>query len=245
MILAMLPTYNEAENIKPLMEEILALRSDMEIVVIDDNSPDGTWRIVGEMAAQNPRIHLIHRKNERGRGSASVVGFAFALKCGADFVVEMDADFSHQPRFIPALLKAAEHADLVIGSRLIAGGGETGRSPIRTLITHLANLYIRLMLGIKTKDCTSGYRVFRRAVIEGLKPETLNSKGPAIVQETLWRCRQNRVRIAEVPILFEERRSGKSTFNSKIMFAGLWAVFKLRFQKQDASSGAGGADAVK
>lgn len=238
MIMTTLPTYNEAENIKPLMDEILALRSDMEIVVIDDNSPDGTWRIVGEAAAQNPRIHLIHRKNERGRGSAGAAGFAFAVKSGADFIVEMDADFSHHPRFIPSLLKTAEHADVVIGSRLIEGGGETGRSPVRTLITHLANFYIRLVLGLKAKDCTSGYRVFRRAVFEAIKPETLASNGPAIVQEVLWRCRQNGFRIAEAPILFEERRGGKSTFNTKIMLAGLWAVLKLRFKKQGASSGA-------
>jgi dolichol-phosphate mannosyltransferase len=243
-----LPTYNEAGNIESLARALLALRRDLGIIVIDDDSPDGTWRIAERLAAEFPgRILLLHRRGERGRGSAGVAGFRKAIELGAEYIVEMDADWSHDPRFLPALLDAAmgggEHgegaqegqrggpgADVVIGSRLVRGGGERGRSLLRTLITHAANFYIRLLLRLPARDCTTGYRVFRRWVLEGIAWDRVESNGPAIVQEVLLACRAQKARIVEVPILFEPRRAGHSTFNTRIMLAGLAAVarFSLR-----------------
>ncbi len=228
---AMLPTYNEAGNIKPLIADLLALGPEYEVVVVDDNSPDGTWKIVGELAKNEPRVHLIHRTNEKGRGSAGIAGLQEAAKQGADLVVEMDADYSHHPRFIPPMVEAAKDADVVIGSRLVKGGGETGRNFIRTLITHAANFYIRLVLQLPIRDCTSGFRVFRREALEKMRLEQMTSNGPAIVQEILLAARRAGCRFAEVPILFEERREGESTFNMKIMLAGLLSVLKFRFRR--------------
>ncbi len=231
LIMVTLPTYNEAQNIGDLMDDLLALRPDLQIVVIDDDSPDGTYNIVREKAAATDRVRLIHRKGRRGRGSAGIEGFQYALKSGADLIVEMDADYSHHPRFIPAMIcRAEEGADVVIGSRLVRGGGETGRSFLRTLITHAANFYIRIVLGLTVRDCTSGYRVFRRRALDAISLDTLQSNGPAIVQEVLLRCKRKGFLIVEEPILFEERRAGTSTFNTRIMLAGLWSVLMFRFK---------------
>ncbi|MBI1289888.1 glycosyltransferase [bacterium] len=229
-IVATLPTYNESENLPSLIDALLKVSGALEVLVIDDNSPDGTWKLAAEMAEKNPRIHLLHRVNEKGRGSAGIAGFRRALDLGADLVVEMDADWSHNPRFLEPMLRAAEKADVVIGSRLVKGGGETGRSKVRTLITQMANLYIKLLLGLPARDCTSGYRVFRRWVLERIDWDQVRSNGPAIVQEVLVAARAMKASIAEVPILFEERRAGTSTFNSKIMLAGLMAQWRLRFR---------------
>jgi len=230
-IMAMLPTYNEAENIKPLINDILALRDDMEVVVVDDNSPDGTWKIVKERSENNSRIHLVHRVNEKGRGSAGIAGFLYAVKNSADFIIEMDADFSHNPKYIPAFIDKMKDCDVVIGSRLIKGGGEVGRSFLRTLITLLANFYIRFILGLNIKDCTSGYRCFKREVLASIELEKMESNGPAIVQEVLYACKKKRFKMLEVPIIFENRRFGKSTFSTKIMMRGLISVLKFRFKK--------------
>lgn len=229
-IVVTLPTYDEAENVIPLIRSLLKTSRFLEVLVIDDDSPDGTWKVVGELAERNSRVHLLHRVGEKGRGSAGVAGFKKALELGADLVVEMDADWSHHPRFIRPLLRAARHGDVVIGSRLVAGGGETGRNPLRTWITVAANLYIRTVLGLPIKDCTTGYRVFRRWVLEKIDWEHVRSGGPAIVQEVLVAARALDARFAEVPIQFEERRAGKSTFNSKILMAGLAAQMRLRLQ---------------
>jgi dolichol-phosphate mannosyltransferase len=229
-IVAVLPTYNEADNIAPLIRSLLKVSRFLEVLVVDDNSPDGTWRIVDGIAQRESRVCLLHRVRERGRGSAGVAGFKRALEMGADLVVEMDADWSHHPRFLRAMIRATRNTDLVIGSRLVAGGGETGRSHLRTLITLAANTYIRLCHGLSVRDCTSGYRVYRRWVLEGINWERVISDGPAIVQEVLVASRAMGARMREVPILFEERRAGSSTFNSKIMMAGLLAQIRLRLR---------------
>lgn len=227
----MLPTYNEAENIKPLINEILALSDDMDVVVVDDNSPDGTWKIVKEISEANPRVHLVHRINEKGRGSAGVAGFQYAVKSGADYIIEMDADFSHNPKYIPVFIEKMKDCDVVIGSRLIKGGGEAGRSFLRRAITVLANFYIRFVLGLKIKDCTSGYKCFRCGVLASIGLEKMESNGPAIVQEVLYACKKKGFKMIEVPIIFENRRFGQSTFNTKIMLQGLISVLKFRFKK--------------
>src|SRR5690606_11287847 len=175
----------------------------------------------------NSRVHLLHRKTDRGRGKAGVAGFQKALELGADVIVEMDADWSHHPRFLRQMLLATRRADVVIGSRLVEGGGESGRSVVRTLITKAANLYIRALLGLPIRDCTSGYRVFRRWVLDSVDWSRVHSSGPAIVQEILVTANAVGARFREVPIQFEERRAATSTFNSKIMLAGLAAQWRL------------------
>lgn len=227
-IIAVLPTWNESENILPLINSLLKVSRFLEVLVVDDNSPDGTWRVVGDLAKQHPRVHLLHRTTERGRGSAGVAGFKRALELGADLVVEMDADWSHHPRFLRRMIRATAKADLVIGSRLVPGGGEQGRSPVRTLITLLANNWIRLCLGLKVRDCTSGYRVYRRWLLERFDWDRIHSTGPSIVQEQLIAAVALGAIVKEVPILFEERRAGQSTLNTQILVAGLIAQLRLR-----------------
>lgn len=231
-IVVTLPTYNEAENIGPLIEQLLALGEEFEVLVIDDDSPDRTWETVLRLSKTEPRVHLIRRIGERGRGTAGLVGFKWARDEGADAVIEMDADFSHQPKFIPSLLEPIRsgEANIVIGSRLVSGGGETGRSPVRTLITLLANAYIRLVLGLPIRDCTSGFRVFDRRALETLPWERMRCRGPEIVQEVLHEARKAGLKMVERPIIFEERRAGQSTFNVKIMLRSLLYMLRLRFR---------------
>lgn len=232
-IVATLPTYNEAENIAPLIDEILSLGEEYEVLVIDDNSPDGTWRIVQKIAAENSRVHLLHRTTERGRGTAGIAGFIWARDFGADAVVEMDADFSHHPRFIPSLLEPvrAGKADLVVGSRLVKGGGEQGRPLSRRMITLMANGYIQTVLGLRIRDCTSGFRVFSRKALQSIPWERLDARGPEIVQEVLMEARRAGLVFDELPIMFEERRAGQSTFNAKIMIRSFCYVPRLRFRR--------------
>lgn len=230
-ILATLPTYNESENILPLMEEILNLGNEFEVLVIDDHSPDGTWKIVQTASESNSRIHLLHRVGRKGRGSAGLEGFLTARDVyHADAVVEMDADFSHAPRFIPGLLEPIRQgeADVVIGSRLVDGGGETGRHFVRKWITWAANTYIRVLLSLPLQDCTSGFRVFNRKALDAVPWDAMECTGPEIVQEVLMEASKAGLRFAERPILFEERRAGQSTFNAKIMVRSLGYMWKLR-----------------
>ena len=229
--MAMLPTYNEAGNIRSLIEVLLNTADGIEVVVVDDDSPDETWRIAAEMAERDRRVHLVHRTGVRGRGSAGVAGLRYAAEAGAQLIVEMDADWSHHPRHISAMMEAAKTADIVIGSRLIASGGESGRSRWRRLVTRLANAYIRRVLGLSIRDCTSGFRVFRREALERIDLAGMCSNGPAIVQEILMACKRAGCRFAEVPIHFEPRRAGKSSLTMKTLAISLLSVLRFRFIK--------------
>ena len=226
--LAMVPTYNEAQNIGPLIREILLQGADIGVVVVDDNSPDGTAAIVEKLRREDPRVHLLLRVNERGRGTAGVAGFKYAVAQGVDLIIEMDADFSHPPSYIPSFLSRMADCDLLIGSRLVAGGGEQGRSILRGAITRMANAYIRLVLGVPFRDCTSGYRVFRREVLEAIELDTLFCTGPPIVEEVLYKAYRRGFRIREVPFIFEDRKAGESTFNRRIMLNALLMMWKIR-----------------
>ncbi|MCX5914915.1 MAG: polyprenol monophosphomannose synthase [Deltaproteobacteria bacterium] len=228
--MAMIPTYNEALNIEPLLREILCQGPDVGAVVVDDNSPDGTAAIVKRLREEDPRVHLILRMNERGRGTAGVAGFKYAVAQGVDFIIEMDADFSHQPSYISSFLGQMDDCDLLIGSRLVEGGGEKGRHFLRKMITRTANAYIRLILGIPVRDCTSGYRVFRRKVLESIELEQLMAVGPPIVEEVLFKVYKRGFRIKEVPYILEERKAGESTFNRKIMLNALLMMPKIRWK---------------
>jgi dolichol-phosphate mannosyltransferase len=228
--LMMIPTYNESENVKDLIEAVLAQSPAVGVVIVDDDSPDGTARIVRSMGDRGGRIDLIVRKNERGRGSAGIVGFRRALSAGADYIGEMDADFSHDPRYLKDFLNAIKKYDIVIGSRGAPGGREEGRSPIRRAITLFAARYIKAVLGLRVKDPTSGYRLFKREVIESLDWDLMESQGPSIVQEMLVQALAKGFSVAEVPIRFSERRAGVPKFNLRISLQSLLMILRFRMK---------------
>ena len=227
--MAMIPTYNEAPNIELLLREILRQDPGIQAVVVDDSSPDGTAAIVERLRREDPRVHLIVRE-ERGRGTAGIIGFQYAVRQGAEWVIEMDADFSHQPSYLPYLLREATGCDLLIASRLAPGGGERGRDFLRRWITRGANAYIRVVLGLPVRDCTSGYRVFRREVLERIGLDEIMSKGPSVVEEVLYKAYKRGFRIKEVPYILEERKAGQSTFNRRIMLDALRMMVKIRWR---------------
>jgi len=227
----MIPTYNERENIANLIDKILKLKiKNLRIVVVDDNSPDGTWKIVQNISNKKKNVHLLLRKKDKGRGSAGRDGFIYCLRNNADIVVEMDADMSHDPKYIPTLIVGLKDADLVLGSRRLKGSKEVGRGWFRKFVTWGANLYITLMLGIKVKDCNSGFRSFKRKVLEKIKLEKLESKGPSIVQEVLFKAHLNKFKIREIPITFVNRTKGKSKLGLKQLANGYFMVLKLKIQ---------------
>jgi len=229
--LALIPTFNEAANIGPLLDAVRAQGPEWGALVVDDDSPDGTGRIVEERAASDRRIHLLRRRTDRGRGRAGLAGFARARELGVDGVLEMDADFSHHPRHIPEFLAAAGRADIVVGSRLTPGGGERGRSFGRRAITRGASFFLRSWLGLPIRDPTSGYRFFNRRALEAIPWESLTARGPEVVQETLVVARSLGLTMTEIPILFEERRAGRSTFSARIMVRSLAFNLKLRLNR--------------
>jgi len=185
---------------------------------------------VEDISKKNKNIHLLLRKTDKGRGSAGRDGFIYCLKHGADIVVEMDADMSHDPKYIPALIAGLKDADLVLGSRRLKGSREVGRGLIRQFITWGANLYITLMLGIKVRDCNSGFRCFKRKVLEKIKLGKLESKGPSIVQEVLFKAHLNKFKIREIPITFVNRTKGRSKLGLNQLANGYFMVLKLKMQ---------------
>ncbi len=234
--MAMVPTYNEALNIEALLHEILKQGPDIGAVVVDDNSPDGTAAIVERLRQEDPRVHLILRTEEKGRGTAGIAGFQYAVKLRVPFIIEMDADFSHQPFYIPSFLKQMDGCDLLIASRLVPGGGERGRHFLRKWITRMANSYIRLVLGLPVRDCTSGYRVFRREVLAAIDLDQIMSKGPSVVEEVLFKAYKRGFRIREAPYILEERKAGESTFNRRIMLNALKMMLKIRWRYRNYPS---------
>ena len=233
----MIPTYNERENIRELVEEILRLPvdHDLQVLVADDNSPDGTGLIVQEMAERNPRVHVLIRKKRRGRGAAGIDGFKKALELAADLVVEMDGDFSHQPRFIPGLLAAAADHDLVLGSRFVAGGKDADRNFIRKFVTICVRAFIRSRFHIPVRDVSSGFRCFRREVLERVDLDDLISVGPSIVLEILYKTFLLGYRIIEIPIEFIDRRKGRTKLTLLTLVETL--VMALKFKKMYTASG--------
>lgn len=224
-----IPTYNERENITHLITEILAYPR-FNVLVVDDNSPDGTGAFVAEMAHQEPRVRLLSRPAKLGLGTAYLDGFRYALNEGAQFLFEMDADFSHHPCYLPSLLRAAEQRyDLVIGSRYVRGGGTTDWGLLRQLISRGGNLYTRLILGMHLADATGGFRCYRRQVLETLNLDAVRSNGYAFQIEMAYRTLQAGFRVGEVPIVFPDRRVGQSKMSRRIVVEALVNVWKLRF----------------
>jgi dolichol-phosphate mannosyltransferase len=230
--LVILPTYNEKDNLKNLVGEIISLRLPLELVIVDDNSPDGTGKIADALSCQYPQVRVIHRRGKRGRGLAGVEGFRFALKEKADYILEMDADRSHRPRYLPELLKQIKEYDCVIGSRYVSAGGERGRPFRRRAISCLANYYLRIILGNGVKDWSSGYRCFRREALASLDWNNIRSEGPSLVQEILYGLLVAGYRVKEVPIIFTEREKGSSKLGPRLLLQGLIFPLKLRWGKK-------------
>lgn len=226
-----IPTYNERENIEKLINGIFEHAPHVDVLIVDDNSPDGTGLMADKIAEKDKRVSVLHRFSARGRGLAGIAGFKEAIKrkdvlC----VIEMDGDFSHDPKYIPLFLKEIEDYDVVIGSRNVDGGKDC-RGAGRIVFSSAVNLFIRRYLGLKVKDCTSGYRCFKKDVLTSLDLDTVSSAGPSIVEEILYRCKLKKYRIKEIPIIFEKRYAGRSKLNI-IKLIGVFAVI-LRIKKAE------------
>ncbi len=225
-----IPTYNERENIAELIQRILEM-SRFRVLVVDDNSPDGTAGIVADMAADEPRVGLLLRPEKRGLGSAYVAGFRRALAEGAAYICEMDADFSHDPAYLPQLLAAAEtRYDLALGSRYVPGGGTTDWGIVRQMISRGGNLYARAILGLPVMDATGGFRCYRRRVLETINLDDIQSNGYAFQIELVYRTMRAGFRIGELPIIFPDRRVGRSKMSKRIVLEALINVWRLRFR---------------
>ncbi len=225
-----LPTYNEAENIEPLVaaaQEMLPATA--RILIVDDNSPDGTGEIADRLAAEREGVGVLHRPRKEGLGPAYIAGFREALAGGAGLVIEMDADFSHEPAYLPRLLEAAEKADLVLGSRYVPGGGVGDWGVLRRAISRGGSAYAQLVLGIGVKDLTGGFKCFRREVLEAIDLDTVQSRGYAFQVELTYRTLRRGFDVVEVPIVFRDRRVGSSKMSRAIVVEAIWRLPLLRF----------------
>src|SRR6266568_5122186 len=231
-----IPTYNELENLRPLVQEVFLYAPDTDVLIVDDNSSDGTGKLADEMHEENPRVNVLHRAGKLGLGTAYIAGFKYAVAHKYDAAFEMDADFSHDPRYLPDFLKAIEGAHLVIGSRYVLGGDTPDWSPLRKFISGGGNIFARFMLGIPVHDCTAGYRCYRREVLEKIDLDTIQSQGYAFQIEMAYRVSQMGFKIVETPIVFKDRRVGKSKMSRKIVIEGFTYVIKARFSKRSKKS---------
>lgn len=229
-VLVIVPTYNERENLPPLIERVMGLPVSLDLLVVDDNSPDGTGRIADEIAAGNPRVKVLHRKEKDGLGRAYIAGFKWALAQGYDLVFEMDGDFSHNPADIPAFLEAARNADLVLGSRYTDGIRVINWPLNRLLLSMGAAMYVRAITGMPFADPTGGYKCFRRAVLERIDLEAVRSNGYSFQIEMTHKAWRQGLRVVEVPIIFTDRFQGNSKMSFKIVREALWMVWRLWFQ---------------
>jgi dolichol-phosphate mannosyltransferase len=227
-LLISLATYNESGNLRPLVESIREFAPRAAILVIDDNSPDGTGKIADELKATLPDIHVIHRAGKLGLGTATLAAFRFAIEHHFDLLLNLDADFSHPPRFIPDLLAGMRDHDVMIGSRYVAGGGvEGGFNLKRKLMSSGINGYARIMLGLKTKDNSGAFRCYRVSKLAEIDLDRVRSRGYSFQEEILFLCQSVGCRIGETPILFENRRSGTSKINMKEAVSALWILLQL------------------
>ncbi len=228
--LIIIPTYNELENIQRLIPELMALDPAICVLVVDDNSPDGTGKLVDDMARENDRISVLHRPAKLGLGSAYVAGFKCAVQQDVDCVFEMDADFSHDPAMVPDFLEQIKSCDVVIGSRYINGINVVNWPMSRLLLSYFANIYTRLVTGMTIRDATSGYKCFRREVLESINLDDVRSDGYAFQIEMNFRCWRKGYRLQEIPIIFVDRRSGTSKLSQGVINEAVWIVWWLRIQ---------------
>jgi dolichol-phosphate mannosyltransferase len=223
-----LPTYNERENLERMLRALAD--KGVHVLVIDDNSPDGTGALADELAAELDFVSVLHREQKEGLGPAYLAGFRQALGDGADLVLEMDADFSHDPADVPRLIEAAENADLVLGSRYVDGGAIADWGPLRRFVSAGGSFYARVLLGVPVRDLTGGFKCFRREVVETLDLDAIGSRGYAFQIETTYRALRAGFRVVEVPIRFVDRELGGSKMSHAIVAEGVWKVPVLRLR---------------
>jgi dolichol-phosphate mannosyltransferase len=227
--LVIIPTYDEASNIRRIIPAVLKQAPDLHVLIVDDNSPDGTGAIVDEMAVDDDRIHCLHREAKAGLGSAYIAGFRYALEqTDAQYVFEMDADFSHDPNTIPRFLEAIEDADLVVGSRYLDGITVMNWPLSRLILSVAANIYASLITGVPLKDCTGGFKCFRRETLEALPLGRVRSDGYAFQIELNFHAHRSGLRIREIPIVFTDRVQGVSKMSRRIIWEAVWMVWRLR-----------------
>ena len=228
--LVIIPTYNERDNIARIIEQVLARDDRLDVLVVDDGSPDGTGAIVDDIKARNPRVDVIHRAGKQGLGTAYIAGFKWALAREYAFVFEMDADFSHDPAHLPQFLEAVEGADVVIGSRYRNGRVTVVNWPVgRLLLSFAANVYARVITGLQLFDSTAGFKCFRRRVLETVDLDAVKSSGYAFQIEMNFRAWKKGFRIVEIPIVFVDRTEGESKMSKKIVREAVWMVWRLRW----------------
>jgi dolichol-phosphate mannosyltransferase len=229
VICVCLPTYNEAENLEPMVDRLAEILGEDDLVlVIDDNSPDGTGDIADRLATERPWIQVLHRPRKEGLGPAYLDGFRWALELGADLIFELDCDFSHDPADVPRLAAAAAEADVVIGSRYVPGGGTKNWGLVRRLISRGGSLYAQILLGVPIRDLTGGFKCYRREVVEAIDLDAIHSKGYAFQIETTYRALRAGFRVVEVPIVFTDREVGGSKMSKAIVLEAVWKVPALR-----------------
>ena len=228
-----LPTYNEAANLERVVPAILEqLPAPRHVLIVDDNSPDGTGALADRLAAADDSVSVLHRDRKEGLGPAYLAGFRIALDAGAERVVEMDADFSHDPAYLPGLVQATESADLAIGSRYVPGGGVTDWGPLRRFISRGGSAYARLALGLPIRDLTGGFKCFRRIVLETIDLDTIQARGYAFQVETTYRAIKAGFRVVEVPIVFKDRADGTSKMSKGIVAEAIWRVPAMRLRRR-------------
>jgi len=227
--LIIIPTYNERENIEPLTAAIFEELPQAHILIVDDGSPDGTGELVDQLARRESRLMAIHRPGKMGLGTAYVAGFRYGLDRDYSYICEMDADFSHDPQYLPHILaRARQGADLVLGSRYVSGGGTENWGLGRKIISQGGSLYARSILGVKVRDLTGGFKCFRREVLESIDLESIRSEGYSFQVEMTYRTIKAGFQVAEVPIVFVDRRVGQSKMSRDIFIEAIWMVWKLR-----------------
>jgi dolichol-phosphate mannosyltransferase len=228
--LVIVPTYNEKDNLGPITTAILAADPRIDILVCDDNSPDGTGQLADELAAKEPRLRVLHREKKEGLGKAYLAAFRWALKEGYHFIIEMDADFSHDPKYLPKLIDTArDEADIAVGSRYVEGGGTVNWGIGRQIISRGGSMYVRTILGVPLKDTTAGFKCFNRRVLESINLDEVQSSGYGFQIELSYRALKKGFTIKEIPIVFEDRRVGQSKMSRKIFLEAIRMVWKLRF----------------
>jgi dolichol-phosphate mannosyltransferase len=229
--LVIVPTYNERDNISELLARILEEDSRLEVLIVDDGSPDGTGALADEIAEREPRVHVIHRPRKLGLGTAYIAGFKWALERDYAYVFEMDADFSHDPGHLTQFLEAVEDADLVLGSRYNRGKVTVVNWPIRRLmLSYAANLYARWVTGLPLDDSTGGFKCFRRSVLQAINLDAVKSNGYGFQIEVSYLAWRKHFRLVEIPIVFHDRTEGQSKMSRKIVWEAIWMVWRLRWR---------------
>ncbi|NIN50489.1 MAG: glycosyltransferase [Gemmatimonadales bacterium] len=226
--LVVMPTYNERANLPVIVPKVLAQAPGIHVLIVDDNSPDGTGQLADELAAKNERIHVMHRPDKLGLGTAYIAGFKWALERDYEYVFEMDSDFSHNPDHIPEFLEAAQHYDLVLGSRYLKGVTVINWPMSRLLLSYFANKYARLITGLPFSDTTGGFKCYRRTVLEGIDLDAIRSEGYSFQIETTFRAWRKGFKVGETKIIFSDRTEGASKMSGKIIREAVWRVWMLR-----------------